>query len=124
MAKQGTDVSRESLHPEPWAEYKDDMVAIHFYKKGSKLNNLPGVQLGHTFKVESPAVAKEIVRRINEATTDLQRCTEFLDKAGIKYEYDETVMDPDGYRSSIDIRVAVLPNATWHFDSITGEAIR
>ena len=73
MAKQGTEKSAEQLHPEPWAEYKNGMVSIHFYKKGSKLGDRPGiqgVQLGHTFKVDSPAAAKEIVRLINGEAPD------------------------------------------------------
>lgn len=71
---QGTEKSAERLHPEPWAEYKDGALAIHFYKKGGNFDvpEVWGTSLGHCFRVDSPAVAEEIVRRINlEKVTDV-----------------------------------------------------
>ncbi|KKL85795.1 hypothetical protein LCGC14_1951120 [marine sediment metagenome] len=62
-----TEKSAERLHPEPWAEYKDGVVAIHFYKKGGNFDKpeLWGTTLSHCFKVDSPAVGEAIVQRIN-----------------------------------------------------------
>lgn len=85
--QRGKAKSAERLNPEPWAEYADGTLAIHYYKKGGNFIDEPGVCLGHCFSVESFAVAKAIVASINGPNFQkwCGRKVEYISGSGKKY---------------------------------------